>query len=756
MSLSYHTTGEVPLGDHRVYVRRPLDDAFAAAIERLDRNKILMLYGCRQMGKSSLALRAAETMRQKGRVIEIDLREASVHGEADPGPFTFASKLAMCIARAIGRGDDFETWWSARYSSPAAQLVGNTAIFKDFLLEFLPASDGPTTIFIDEFDRVLAFRRTWEFLLDVTYDITNKEVFAHLKLVLIGLNRPVDLATGPDLPKYEQFEYLRVSDFVIDDPQVIDTFAEGLIHLGDPLLRRAITGEVLLQTGGQPFVTNVILEHIVSTKTGSVNDARALIADLVSVWRFGRDRKRGERPIHFDQPEKILLEFDALHHRSAGAFQIYEALLNNLPAPDADQRTAITILATGLVVDTAEGLRLRSPVYRGVFDSAWLDMMRRVVATAPPAGTQRRPIGARALPRVLVLNLGGTLGMAVDPDGRLVSPEDPQAFFRNIPNLSDLIDPIVETPIARPTDGANIVPADWVSVARMIHEYRALDIAGVLVVAGTDTMAYLASAVAFALGQSLPFPVVFTGAQAPVTKLHGDAQANILRAALVAKAGADKLREVVIVFNDAVLRAVCTEKVDDYRFAAFAAPIEGPIATIGEELHFQLGVRAGNTAGQSLSSWELRAEFEESVFKLSQYPGFDPDFLEALLDTGRVKGLLIESLGLGNVPVVGRYSLLPAIEKARDRDIPVLITGRYPIQPEFIEFYQPAAAPLQRGAISAGNMTSAAALTKFMWAIRSVDNAILRRDIPASARMTQIAGVMETNYLGERGRQKQT
>jgi L-asparaginase len=752
MTRSYHTTGEVPLDDGLIYVSRPVDAELTRALAKIDGNKILVLYGCRQMGKSSLALRAAAAMEARGRVVGIDLREVLPHGESDPGPFQFLAKLMTSLARALGRGDEFEDWWQTRIA--AAERHSSVLLLKDFLLEFFPASDGRTTIFIDELDRVLAFGRSWEFLLDVTYDIARGGPFSHLRLVLIGLNRPVDLAAGADLPKYEQFVYLKVTDFTVDDPDVIDSFSEGLIHLPDPHGRREIAAEVLANTGGQPFLTNLILERVVEDRIGSVSEVRDLIADLIATWRSGPDRKPGERPVHFDQPEKILLSFEELHHRTSGASRVYEALLNNLPPPEMDDITAMTLMATGLVAETADGVRLRSQIYRRVFDMRWLERTRRVVAAAPSKeGRRARSVGKR--PRVLVVNLGGTLGMDVDQDGRLVSPDNPESFFRQIPNLDLVIDPIVRTPIPKPTDGANIVPTDWVSVAKEIHGFRAEDIAGALVVAGTDTMAYLASAVAFALGPDLPFPVVFTGSQAPVTKLHADAHANILRAAMVAAAGAETLREVVIVFNDAVLRAVCTEKIDDYRFAAFAAPSEGPVATIGEELIFQLPVRAQGRTARSNPSWELRAGFEENIFKISQYPGFDPSYLETLLDTGLIKGILIESLGLGNVPVVGKYSLLPAIEKARDLQIPVLITGRYPIKPDFIEFYQPAAAPLRLGAISAGNMTPAAALTKFMWAIRNVDTAVERKDIPASARIREIAGIMETDYLGERGRQRQ-
>jgi L-asparaginase/Glu-tRNA(Gln) amidotransferase subunit D len=91
------------------------------------------------------------------------------------------------------------------------------------------------------------------------------------------------------------------------------------------------------------------------------------------------------------------------------------------------------------------------------------------------------------------------------------------------------------------------------------------------------------------------------------------------------------------------------------------------------------------------------------------------------------------------------------IAKATQLGIPVLVSSRYPVVPEFAANYQPAMEPLARGAISAGDMTPAAAITKFMWAIRQVDLRVSRGDITADRRMSQIQTFMKTDYVGEIG-----
>src|SRR6185312_4836079 len=205
-----------------------------------------------------------------------------------------------------------------------------------------------------------------------------------------------------------------------------------------------------------------------------------------------------------------------------------------------------------------------------VFDESWIELQLRQLSLLSAQGG-RVSVVENPRPQVLVLNLGGTLGMEFDSlEKRFVSPENPAALFAQITHLDQIIQPRIETPIAKPTDGANITPADWITVAKTIYRFRNQDIAGVLVVTGTDTLAYVASAVAFALGRGLRFPVVFTGSQTAIKERHGDAQSNMLRAAMVATLG-ERLPEVVIVFHEYVLRAVRADKIDDFRFDAFAA-----------------------------------------------------------------------------------------------------------------------------------------------------------------------------------------
>ena len=330
----------------------------------------------------------------------------------------------------------------------------------------------------------------------------------------------------------------------------------------------------------------------------------------------------------------------------------------------------------------------------------------------------------------------------VEHDNKMIAPQGEREFFEIYPGLMNIADiDFVQFPAK---DGANIFPQDWTETAKAIYVRRNDGYDGFVIAHGTDTMTYTASAVAFALGPGLNMPVVFVGAQAPHNVPHGDALANLSRACMVAS---KKIPEVVISFGDEVYRAVRAEKYSDYHFKGFHSPTFLPLAVITEkiEIHDKLWI-------DITRKMECKAEFEDRVLQINQYPGFDPDWLNIILESKKIKGIIIESLGIGNLPTLSlsKYNILPVIEKAiKEYKIPVVITSKYPIKPEFVDKYIPATAPLQIGAISAGNMTSSAALTKLMWLLPQVEQDIKKGDLKEQYKLEEIKRLMGHSYVGE-------
>ncbi len=213
---------------------------------------------------------------------------------------------------------------------------------------------------------------------------------------------------------------------------------------------------------------------------------------------------------------------------------------------------------SGLARLSGDGrIRLRCPLFADAFGRAWVDRLRRQLR-ARPYGKR----GAAAIDkRLLIIGTGGTIGMAENPEGTVAPPSRRADWFRAVEDLVRT----VEFEERFDLDSANVGPEHWTQIVRAIVR-RQGEFDGIVVAHGTDTMAYTASAVAFALGRDLGFPVVFTGSQTTVDVPHGDAIANVLRAALVAT---QDLPEVVISFGEKVFRATRTQKKDDRRFDAF-------------------------------------------------------------------------------------------------------------------------------------------------------------------------------------------
>jgi L-asparaginase len=263
-------------------------------------------------------------------------------------------------------------------------------------------------------------------------------------------------------------------------------------------------------------------------------------------------------------------------------------------------------------------------------------------------------------------------------------------------------------------------------------------------------MAFSASAVAFALGENLWFPVVFTGAQAPPNVYHGDARTNLYRAVLAAQTG---IPEVTICFGDYLFRACRAQKKDDRRFDGFESPTYPPLAIMAEDLIVREElIRAIPHPGADI---ELRAAFASGVLEITQYPGLETEFFMSVLQPGlveglpRCKGIIIQTLGAGNVATRDPYSFLPFVRQAVSLGIPVLVTSQYPPDPESYKKYAPAAAPIKAGAIHAGNMTSAAAVAKFRWVLAQIE-ADSACEFTPSARVELVKRMMvEKDYVGE-------
>jgi L-asparaginase len=309
------------------------------------------------------------------------------------------------------------------------------------------------------------------------------------------------------------------------------------------------------------------------------------------------------------------------------------------------------------------------------------------------------------VPKLLFLLTGGTLLMTPDGDasGSEAAPlrvhevaDGVYDLSRYVPSLSAVAD--IETRPLFAMDSANMQPEDWLTLAREVHrELPRYD--GIVVIHGTDTMAYTASALALLLGP-LPKPVVLTGSQKPLVDLRSDARQNLIDAALVATL---PVPEVSVVFHSRGLRGARSTKKDAWGFDAFDSPQLAPLVELGLEVEIASHVRPAS----ELLPFDDR--LERRVLAVRVFPGLDPALVRAAVRAG-VKGLVLEGYGTGNVP----QTLLPALEEARSRDVPVVVVSQCLRGFVDLSRYEGGAMAADAGAISAKDMTAEAAVAKLM------------------------------------------
>lgn len=310
--------------------------------------------------------------------------------------------------------------------------------------------------------------------------------------------------------------------------------------------------------------------------------------------------------------------------------------------------------------------------------------------------------------RVLVLHTGGTLMMnrkGAQAPAEAPGELRPDAYGRDLvaelPILARAAD--VTTRILFDLDSGDMQPSHWVELARAVHGALADEgFDGVVVVHGTDTMAYAASALGLMLGP-LPRPVFFTGAQRPLVEVRTDARQNLVDAVFAATL---PVPEVGVAFASRVLRGARSMKRDAWALAAFDSPGCAPLVELGVDVEIAPHVRPP----APLAPFDGR--LEPRVLAVRVFPGLDPALVLGALHVG-VRGLVLEAYGTGNLPN-GSGSLIPAVEAAVARGVPVLIVSQCPRGFVDMSRYAGGAAAAEVGAISGGDMTVEAALAKLM------------------------------------------
>lgn len=300
--------------------------------------------------------------------------------------------------------------------------------------------------------------------------------------------------------------------------------------------------------------------------------------------------------------------------------------------------------------------------------------------------------------KICFIFCGGTVTMKRNEQNALVPFYDADDILRFVPQLKTIAD-ISVIKLAN-IDSSNIDPTFWSKLAEVIYENRdRFD--GFVVTHGTDTMAYTASAMSFAL-RYVGKPVVFTGAQKPVEDVPSDASGNLINATLVATrfdVG------VAIVFGSKILQGNRATKMSESSLDAFDSPMSPPLGEIALEPVLTTRLRRPQKSKAGLLS-----TFDTHVVVIQVTPGLSRFHLRALA-ASHIRGIIFEAFGPGNMP----STLIPFLDEARKQGVVVLVLSQCRKGITRMQLYDVGLQALRAGAIPGGDMTVEAAYAKLMW-----------------------------------------
>ena len=336
-------------------------------------------------------------------------------------------------------------------------------------------------------------------------------------------------------------------------------------------------------------------------------------------------------------------------------------------------------------------------------------------------------------PHILLIYSGGTIGMVKDFKTGALKVFNFDKLLTHIPELNHLNCTIDSVSFKEPLDSSNMNPSRWVSLVEIIEDnYEKFD--GFVVLHGSDTMSYTASAISFML-ENLTKPVIFTGSQLPIGDLRTDAKENLITSIEVASAqenGIPLISEVCLYFEYKLYRANRTTKINAEHFQAFSSFNYPPLAESGVHLKFFKNVIFNSKKTENLT---IRKQFDTNVVILKIFPGITQNVVQSILKIEGLKGVILETFGSGNAP--SEQWFLNLLEKSINSDIHIVNVTQCAGGSVMMGHYETSVLLEEMGVISGKDITTESALAKLMY--------LLGENIPKS----EFKSIFETSLRGE-------
>jgi len=302
---------------------------------------------------------------------------------------------------------------------------------------------------------------------------------------------------------------------------------------------------------------------------------------------------------------------------------------------------------------------------------------------------------------ILCILTGGTFGMTIGKPALKPSKVSGEYILNLVPELDSLAN--IKWISVFDLDSSNLDQRHWINIANTIKKnYNIYD--GFVIIHGTDTMVYTSTAISFMI-KNTEKPIIFTGSQRPLSAARNDARKNLIDAVEFA---IRDIPEVAISFNSKLIRANRAKKISISDYDAFISPNYPCLASSGVDININKPVLIKK--GQP--NWNLN--FDKSIALIKIYPGLDADIYSNALIDEKVKAVIIEGFGSGNIPELDE-KWLNLIKKLRAQDNVVLISSQCLHGIVDLSKYENGINALNSGAISAGDITTEALIVKLMF-----------------------------------------